>query len=251
MDVNVGAVQPEVNDTSVDEQIIRVKDLTFAWSNRQPPILQIDDLHIMRGERVFLHGPSGSGKTTLLSLLSGVVSPRGGEITMFGERLDRMSRARRDQFRADHIGFIFQMFNLIPYLSVIDNVLLPCRFSARRREHVTASSQTGNLIEEGQRVLSQLGLEQTLFDRKATALSVGQQQRVAAARALFGAPPLLIADEPTSALDADTRKAFIELLFSQCRETETTLLLVSHDISLAPLFDAQVSMNEINKTRAS
>lgn len=226
-----------------NDKLVTVDDLRFAWTAGGPAILAIDNFAITAGERVFLRGASGSGKTTLLSLLGGVVLPDAGSITVAGQSLSTLGRGERDRFRADNIGFIFQMFNLVPYLSLIQNVALPCRFSASREQRATANN---SLEHESERLLSQLGLPAESLHRKASELSVGQQQRVAAARALLGSPPLIIADEPTSSLDADAREVFVSLLFDECERSGSTLLFVSHDRSLADLFDRNVDLSDIN-----
>lgn len=223
---------------------IRVEDLRFAWKAAAPPVLDIPLLTVARGERVFIRGASGSGKSTLLSLLGGVVSPQAGRVRVLDTELGALSGPRRDAFRADHVGFIFQMFNLIPYLSLVDNVTLPCRFSRRRRRK---AARGGGLEGEARRLLAHLGLKDPdVLARPVTELSVGQQQRVAAARALIGAPEIVIADEPTSALDADARGAFLELLFAECEAAAGTLLFVSHDRALAPLFPRVLDLAVLN-----
>ncbi|UCH23194.1 MAG: ABC transporter ATP-binding protein [Deltaproteobacteria bacterium] len=228
------------------ENVIDINNLQFAWRNNAAPVLDIDNLRVERGQRLFIEGPSGSGKSTLLSLLAGVIAPQKGTVSVRGRRVDALSGAQRDRFRADHIGFIFQMFNLIPYLSLAENVALPCRFSQRRRQK--AQSQSGGLEKEALRLLTLLGLaDPGLLKRPVTDLSVGQQQRVAAARALIGSPEVLIADEPTSSLDAAHREAFIRLLFEECAKAQSTLIFVSHDTSLAPLFDQVIRLPEINR----
>src|SRR5207248_634448 len=144
--------------------------------------------------------------------------------------------AARDRFRADHVGVIFQAFNLVPYLSVLENVCLPCTFSSRRRRQCEQSRTS--VGEVAANLLDHLDLGgAAMSHRSVTTLSVGQQQRVAAARALIGAPELVIADEPTSSLDADRRTAFLELLFRECTRVSATLIFVTHDATLAPLFD--------------
>lgn len=226
---------------------IDVSGLCFSW-DRHDPLLEIDHFQIKQGERIFIEGPSGSGKSTLLSLIAGVVTPQKGNITINDELISALSGADRDRFRADHIGFIYQMFNLIPYLSVIENVTLPCRFSLRRREKATARSSS--FEAEAMRLLKSLGLDgASVINKPANELSVGQQQRVAAARALIGAPEIIIADEPTSSLDTDYRKAFIRLLFQECDPKETTLIFVSHDTTLANLFDQTIRLADINKIK--
>jgi putative ABC transport system ATP-binding protein len=223
---------------------VDVSGLCFSWDNHDP-LLGIDCLQIKRGERIFIEGPSGSGKSTLLSLIAGVVTPQKGTITINGKLMSALNGADRDRFRADHIGFIYQMFNLIPYLSVVENVTLPCRFSLRRREKAAARSLS--FKAEALRLLKSLGLDGTSVIKKpANELSVGQQQRVAAARALIGAPEIIIADEPTSSLDTGHRKAFIRLLFQECDPKETTLIFVSHDTTLAHLFDQKIRLADIN-----
>ncbi|TQF66916.1 ABC transporter ATP-binding protein [Pseudoalteromonas luteoviolacea] len=227
--------------------MIQISDLTFNWPGQSKPTLHINDLQIQQGERLFLHGPSGSGKSTLLGLLAGIQTPQQGSITILEQDLGKLSDAKRDKFRADHIGTIFQNFNLLPYLSPIENVLLGCNFSKRRvanlkRANISAQNQANLLLE-------QLGLDQTTRSRSVSELSIGQQQRVAAARAFIGQPELIIADEPTSALDADNRDIFIKQLFEQATHYQATILFVSHDASLAHLFDRQVSLKEINEVK--
>ncbi len=230
--------------------IISIRDLAFRWRADGPVVLAIDELRIAPGERVFIEGPSGSGKTTLLSLLAGVAKAEQGTVSILGQSLERLSAVGRDHFRADHVGYIFQMFNLLPYLSIVENVILPCRFSRRRRARAlarTGASKLGrtaaDLREEALRLLDHLDMaEPARRGDPVSELSVGQQQRVAAARALIGAPEILIADEPTSALDADRREAFIRLLFQECADTGMTLILVSHDATLEPLFDRTIRL---------
>lgn len=229
--------------------LIQLNAVTFAWPG-QPRLLDIDSFALAVGERVFLKGPSGSGKTTLLGLLGGVLLPDSGSIRLLREDLSGLSAARRDRFRADHTGYIFQMFNLLPYLSVVENVTLPCRFSAVR--HARALTRSASLDQAAMDLLAGLDLsEPALLRRPVTELSIGQQQRVAAARALIGSPELVIADEPTSALDADTREAFLRLLFAECERGGSSLLFVSHDSSLEPLFDRALSLRDINRAAAA
>ncbi|MBC3919313.1 ABC transporter ATP-binding protein [Undibacterium sp. CY18W] len=220
-------------------------DVLFHWQARQPPCLHIADLRINRGESVFLYGPSGSGKSTLLSLAGGIITPQRGQITVLGTDLGALSGAARDRFRVDHAGFIFQQFNLIPYLSMLDNVLLPCRLSPRRRQR--ASEAHGNPHAAAAALLHTLGLDAGLHQRTVTGLSIGQQQRVAAARALIGQPEIIIADEPTSALDADRQKDFIALILQQCASHGSSLLFVSHDHRLASHFTRELDLQSIKE----
>ena len=219
---------------------IDARDLSFAYA-KGPPVLEIPELTIGSGERVFLYGPSGSGKTTLLGLIAGVLNPPPGTLSVLGHDIGALSSAARDSFRASHIGYVFQMFNLIPYLNVRDNIALPVRINSERKKRLT-----GRLDEEVASAAAHLGIEQ-LLDEKVTRLSVGQQQRVAAARAILGSPELIIADEPTSALDTENRDAFIELLFAEANASKATLLFVSHDIGLASAFDHSVSLPDVNR----
>jgi putative ABC transport system ATP-binding protein len=237
--------RPEVPAQDRDP-VIDISDLAFRWHAAGPIVLALEQLRIERGEHLFIAGPSGSGKSTLLSLLAGVATPGGGSVRVLGRNLAQLSAVRRDHFRADHIGYIFQMFNLIPYLSMVENVLLPCRFSSTRRTRALA--RTASLEGEALRLLGHLDIaDRDLLDRPVTTLSVGQQQRVAAARALMGSPELLVADEPTSALDANRRESFVKLLFRESRAAGSTLVFVSHDASLQPLFDRAIDLAAINR----
>jgi putative ABC transport system ATP-binding protein len=227
------------------EGVVELSCVRFSWSVAPRFVIDIRTLKIARGEHVFLRGPSGSGKSTLLSLLAGVITPMEGTVRLLGQNIGALGGGARDRFRADHIGFIFQMFNLIPYLSVVENVCLPCGFSPRRKQRAERGS--GTVQAEAVRLLEHLDMGSAAeLDRPVTELSVGQQQRVAAARALIGAPELVIADEPTSSLDADRRAAFLDLLFRECAQERATLIFVSHDASLAPLFDRAIQLADIN-----
>ncbi|MFN0039058.1 MAG: ABC transporter ATP-binding protein [Burkholderiales bacterium] len=223
---------------------ITLRDIKFRWQAGQALTLDIDRLEVAQGERLFLYGPSGSGKSTLLNLLAGIVEPEQGEVLCVGHELGGLSNRALDRYRADHVGMIFQQFNLVPYLSVLDNVLLPCHFSTRRRKKAEVS---GSIRDEARRRLRQLGLGSEAWVQQVTRLSVGQQQRVAAARALIGQPELIIADEPTSALDSERRAAFLELLVAECEVLGSTLLFVSHDLSLTGYFTRTESMTQLNR----
>ena len=226
--------------------MIHLSNVRFRWRRRDPFVIDIPSFDVAAGERVFLKGPSGSGKTTLLNLLGGVAVPETGAVRIMDADLVGLSGARRDAFRADHIGLIFQMFNLIPYLSLVENVVLPCRFSAVRRQRVLDRGRT--IDAEARRLLASMELDiDALADRPVSRLSVGQQQRVAAARSLIGAPELVIADEPTSSLDEDVRRSFLDLLFREVQGAGTTMLFVSHDARLASAFDRSVALTDINR----
>jgi putative ABC transport system ATP-binding protein len=223
---------------------VRVRDLKFGWIPAQTT-LHIAQLDIAAGARLFLHGASGSGKSTLLAMLGGVRIPNSGRVEVLGQDLAQLRGGQRDRFRADHVGFVFQLFNLLPFLSLLDNVLLPCRFSSTRAQRARAAH--GSLLEHGRALLLALDLPQSMHQRAVTELSVGQQQRVAVARALAGAPELLICDEPTSALDSDTQGRFLDLLFAQLQQSGSTLVFVSHDRGLATRFDRCLDLRELNQ----
>ena len=229
--------------------LLRITDLRYAWPG-QPELLAIPRFELQPGEQLFLYGPSGSGKSTLLNLVAGTLVARHGRVELAGRDLAALPAGARDRWRADHVGIVFQQFNLLPFLPMIDNVLLPCRFSARRRER--ALGRDPGLVDAARRLLAQLGLDQPgLLQRPVGELSVGQQQRVAAARALIGAPELVVADEPTSALDADARDDFLRLLFAECGAAGAALLYVSHDHSLRPRFARSEDLLALNRVAAA
>lgn len=224
--------------------VLAVEALRFAWPGMKAPCIDIEAFRITAGESVFLHGPSGCGKSTLLSLLAGVLVADEGRVTLLGHDWSQLSGAARDRCRVAHVGYIFQQFNLLPYLSVLDNVLLPCRFSQRR---ASQAARSGSPREEAEHLLDQMGLDRNLWKRQAVQLSVGQQQRVAAARALIGQPEVVIADEPTSALDEDRREAFLDVLLTACAVNHSALVFVSHDQRIAQRFARHVLLPEINR----
>lgn len=217
---------------------IAIKDLNFGWRAGER-CLAIDELTLQCGEKLFLSGPSGAGKSTLLGLVCGIHTQGSGLLQVLGQELSLLSNRQRDQFRADHLGIIFQQFNLVPYLSVRDNVLLPRHFSKRKRD---LSSEL-----DAERWLEKLGLARALWHKQASELSVGQQQRVACARALIGKPELIVADEPTSALDADNQQAFMQALLAACEETAAALLFVSHDSRLQAPFERVLQLADMNR----
>ncbi|MES2008404.1 MAG: ABC transporter ATP-binding protein [Pseudomonadota bacterium] len=226
------------------DAVIDLRDIAFTWPAQAGPGLRLDRLRLGAGEQVFVCGPSGSGKSTLLSMLAGVLLPQQGTVRVLGTVLGALSASRRDRFRADHIGLVFQQFNLLPYLSVVDNVLLPCRFSPARRKRAAAQGETPEAAAYA--LLRQLDLSPALWQRPVTQLSVGQQQRVAAARALIGCPQVVLADEPTSALDAPRQRAFMALLQRECGIAGASLVFVSHDERLSAGFAQRVSLAAID-----
>lgn len=225
------------------EYAVELNAVKFAYTP-SVPVLDIPSLSITRGARAFVFGPSGSGKTTLLGILAGILRADAGSVGVLGHDLTRMSGAARDAFRGAHIGYIFQMFNLIPYLNVLENIMLPCQVNKQQRQRLGATP----IAAAAQQLAERLGIGD-LTTTSVLKLSVGQQQRVAVARALLGAPEIIIADEPTSALDTDHREQFLALLFESCTRTGATLIFVSHDRGLMPLFDRGIALPEINTVR--
>lgn len=230
--------------------VLELKDLRFSWGDSSGLLLDLPELYLNRGEKLFLQGPSGSGKTTLLNILAGVLRPQSGSLEVLNTDLSALTASELDRFRGDHFGFVFQMFNLLPYLSALDNVCLPCRFSKLKYEKVGSSWEA--VQSEALRLLSELKLDpeqwgDRLRSEPVTQMSVGQQQRIATARALMGRPEIIVADEPTSALDSDVRGRFLKLLFEECEKYETTLIFVSHDRSLSTSFDRTLDLQAINR----
>ena len=214
---------------------ISMQDVKFQWAKTDSPTVDIKKWRIDKGQSVFLYGRSGSGKSTLLNIIAGILEPQQGSVNILGQDITHLSQVQKDRFRARHMGVIFQQFNLIPYLSVVDNIQLSQTFSTVKR----TKADMVHLVE-------QLGLSTDLLQRKANQLSIGQQQRVAVARALHHQPEIIIADEPTSALDTETRDEFIELLLQQAKTNNSTVLFVSHDKSLACYFDQVIDLQELN-----
>lgn len=228
--------------------VVELTELRFGYPGAATPVLDIASFALPRGQQLLLRGASGSGKSTLLALIAGVLQPTAGCVRVAGQDLAALRKAARDRFRADHCGVVFQQFNLLPFLSTRDNIALGLQFSARRGR-LAAGTQA--LDTEIERLMVALGLDvAALWSRPAARLSVGQQQRVAAARALIARPPLLLADEPTSALDPIAAQAFLQLLFAECRQGGTSSIVVSHDPSIAPLFDAQADLAMLNRASA-
>ena len=228
----MNATQPD--HATTDVPAIQLSGVRFAYSAGDP-VIAIDDWRVPQGESMFLRGPSGSGKSTLLHLICGLLLPSAGSVAVFGTRVDALRGHARDRFRARRIGVVFQQFNLLPYLSVGDNLRVAAHFGRG------SPMQCETLVER-------LRLPRDILACRAGELSVGQQQRVAIARALINRPALIIADEPTSALDADTRDAFLDLLLETAAEERATVLFVSHDAALAPRFDSRADLPALNKS---
>lgn len=217
---------------------IKLHNLNYTFQGSSLPVLSIPAWQVARNERVFLQGESGSGKSTLLGLLAGLQLPSLGEVEILGARMSALGAGKRDRFRAKHLGVVFQQFNLIPYLSALENVLLAAQFGTLDRRG--ARQRAIELLES-------VNLPSSLHDRKAAALSIGQQQRVAIVRALINEPSLLLVDEPTSALDHNNRDAFLALLFDMLADMDCAMVFVSHDPTIGRLFDKHVRLAELNQ----
>jgi putative ABC transport system ATP-binding protein len=216
--------------------------LQFGWPNHHPLILNLS-FELKAGEKVFISGPSGCGKSTLLNLLSGVIKPNRGEIWIHNRPLHELGNSAKDQLRGEEMGFIFQQFNLIPYLSAADNILLPTYLYPKRK--LAAMIQYGSTAAAVDSLLKMLGLPASVIDQPAHRLSIGQQQRIAAARAFIGSPSIVIADEPTSALDWNNQALLMDLFLGLANEHQTALMMVSHDERLSTRFDQKRSFAEL------
>ena len=230
-------------------ELVTVERMRFRWPGSEEVCLDVPHFAMARGDGVFLFGPSGCGKSTFLALLTGVQTCQHGTVALGGQAWSALRPADRDRFRADRVGYLFQTFNLLPYLSALDNVLLPCRFSPVRAAR--ARQQAGSVRAAGEGLLRRMRLAPALWKQSAARLSVGQQQRVASARALIGSPDLVVADEPTSALDRASKDVFLDLLLSECEQAGSGLILVSHDESLAGRFRRRVALPDLNRARVS
>jgi putative ABC transport system ATP-binding protein len=234
-----------MNRASTD-LVLSLDSVQFRYPGAKSPPLEIGHLALKTSDRLLVKGPSGCGKSTLLSLAAGVLLPQAGQVRLLGSSWQDLRPADRDARRVDHVGYIFQQFNLLPYLSVVDNVLLPCRFSTLRSSRAQATH--GSESRAAQSLLNSLGLDPSMWNKDAARLSVGQQQRVAAARALIGQPELVIADEPTSALDEGWRDAFMKLLIEHCDRHRSALLFVSHDSRLSQYFGTCLNLPSEQQT---
>ncbi|HVT79797.1 MAG TPA: ABC transporter ATP-binding protein [Phycisphaerae bacterium] len=224
--------------------MLRVCNLkkTFAPPDGTPavPVVDVEQFSLTAGEQVALLGSSGSGKTTLLHLLAGILAADSGEIAYAiagtpPANLSLLSEAARDHFRGQHIGYIFQTHHLLPGLTALENVLLGMSFTGRRADRPWATH-----------LLERVGLSHRLA-YKPGKMSVGQQQRVAVARALANRPQLVLADEPTGALDSTSALQTMELIRSLCTEVNAALLLVTHDLAIAGKLSKQLQLTAINR----
>ena len=227
--------------------VIHIRSLFFKYKTDQNFTLNIHHFSANKGDRIFCEGPSGCGKTTFLNILTGLTAPNRGDIDILNTDITRLSNAQCDRFRADHFGIIFQLFNLIPYLSVIENIILPCLFSKIKKEKACRLSST--LEQEAKRLCVDLDIDRKCLQSPVQNLSIGQQQRVAIARSLMGQPEIIVADEPTSALDNDRKEKFISLLLNECEKYNTTLIFVSHDTALKSKFDRMLKLQDLNTSK--
>lgn len=214
---------------------LELRHIEFAWPNQTKPLFVIPELSLQHGQTLFIGGPSGSGKSSLLSLIAGIQLPRQGSCHVLGTSLSQLSASERDKFRGEHLGLIFQQFNLLPFLTVEENIELPSKLFASRFQKSTQIF--GSVQKHIDTLCHALHLQPSLRGRQARLLSVGEQQRVAAARALLGCPALIVADEPTSALDEDNKLDFLNLLLSTASAQNTSVVTVSHDMRIASKFD--------------
>jgi len=221
--------------------MLEVRDLRKAYvepDGTPLPILDIPEFRVAEAEQMVLMGHSGCGKTTLLHIISGLSQPDSGEVHIDGYDITRLPEAGRDRFRADKIGYVFQTFNLLPGFSALENVLLGMTFCSGRA-HVSRAVALLDRVGLGHRQ-----------SHKPSMLSVGEQQRVAVARALANRPRLLLADEPTANIDSRHQKIVIDLLRDTCSEEQVALVLVTHADDVAGQFDRVERLEKINRAVA-
>ncbi|WP_299727907.1 ATP-binding cassette domain-containing protein [uncultured Endozoicomonas sp.] len=211
-------------------------------------VLNIPDLQIQQGESVCIQGSNGSGKTALLRLLTGLTQPTSGQVAVLGNDMKTIKSGALNRLRSDSIGFVFQHYRLIPYLSALDNMLLPCHFSAVRASGAETGSRS--MTEDVFRLIRKLRLKDpSRLSKKATDYSAGQQQRFAIVRAVIGKPGLVLADEPASAMDQQGRQAVYQFLLEECRANGMTLLCTTHDDMDTEGFDRVIDMDALNQAR--
>ena len=222
----------------MSKNLISVENLNYSLGNNTRFSLKINKFILQKSDSFLIYGDSGAGKSTFLNLLSGTLRPQEGAINILGTNIVDSSSAVKDKIRGDHFGIVFQTFNLLPYITVKNNILLGKAYS-NRKQLLSSNDEVKILMDK-------LSLNyKDLVDRKAYELSIGQQQRVAVARALIGKPEIIIADEPTSALDQDNQKEFLNLLFKSLDENEQGLIMVSHDKKLSNKFKIVKNITEI------
>src|SRR5262245_48750061 len=213
---------------------------TYTEPDGSPlPILDIPSFSVADSEQMVLVGKSGSGKTTLLHVIAGITRADRGEIVIDGINLASLSEAGMDKVRAAKIGYVFQTFNLLPGFSALENVLLGMTFARGRKDPARAKQ-----------LLDRVGLSHRLT-HKPTALSVGEQQRVAVARALANRPSLLLADEPTANIDPRNQQKIVDLIRDTCREEAVSLIIVTHSLEVAGQFERIDKLEEINRVASN
>jgi len=200
-------------------------------------VLDVPELALAAGEQVALRGASGTGKTTLLHVIAGIVRPDAGSVRVAGEDVARLDEAARDAWRARHVGYVFQTFNLLQGFSALENVALASMFAGAAK------------VARARELLERVGLSGRL-DYLPRKLSIGQQQRVAVARALVNSPQLVLADEPTGNLDRANAEAALALLRDTCRENGAALLVVSHDERVVERFERVLDLATLNRAAA-
>ena len=221
--------------------MINISDLAFSYRAHGPDAsssfgMRVDELTISQGSSTALVGPSGSGKTTLLGLIAGTLRADSGSIVVDDKKISKFSSAELSRFRISNVGQVFQAFELLNYLTVIENVMLPW--------HIAGNARKADMRERAMDLLRDVGLE-SKADTRPEQLSQGEQQRVAVCRAMLNNPLVLLADEPTGNLDQDNKQNVVDLLVEQARRNNSTLLMVTHDESLLARFDSVLDMREI------
>ena len=216
-------------------KLTNVKKAYIEPNGDRLPILDIPQFELSDGEQMVLVGRSGCGKTTLLHVIAGISNADSGEIFIDGLDIRRLSESGRDKFRAEKLGYVFQTFNLLAGFTALENVLLGMTFSRGRPNQRRA-----------QELLDRVGVGHRM-DHRPTAMSVGEQQRVAVARALANRPRLLLADEPTANVDAANQQHVVELIRDTCREENVSLMIVTHSIEIANQFDRVDQLDELNR----
>jgi putative ABC transport system ATP-binding protein len=219
---------------------LALHNIQFSWSKQLTPLFAIDSLNLPQGKTLFIGGPSGCGKSSLLSLITGIQVAKQGTCCVLGVALNELSSSQRDRFRGERLGLIFQQFNLLPFLTVQENIELPSKLFSSR--HSKSTQLYGSVQRHTDILCDALHLSHNLRQRQAHLLSVGEQQRVAAARALLGCPELIVADEPTSALDEENKVDFLNLLLTTAKAQNSSVVTVSHDMRIANQFDQQFLM---------
>lgn len=230
---------PRPGDASPSPALL-LRGVQFRYAPHAPLTLDVPEFTLARAEQAALTGGSGSGKSTLLNLVAGLMEPTAGEVRVDGRRVHALRGAARDRFRGERIGMIFQTHHLLPGFTAIENVMLALTFSA-----VPPAEHRGRAAD----LLTRLGIDRHAADVQT--LSVGQQQRVAVARALVARPALVLADEPTASLDPANAAAAIDLLERACQDAGAALLVVTHDPAAAERFARRVPLADLNRAAST